>query len=188
MAKTSFLLTIVYLCGMKPKSNKIQIASFDDTTVVGINTTLVDYKLAWGINNGLALDLARYDDLVFEGAPFSFFYYTAGENYNVYNLVSLVSKEKVLFPFKPRLDYLFLIQNTLTAERQINIMRGLREIEGVVHAFVLEKDRNLRQVLETIADCEQQMVTKKKKQNDINAVREKMRQQEAEFVALRAQF
>ena len=119
---------------MKPKSNKIQIASFDDTTVVGINTTLVDYKLAWGINNKLALDLARYDDLVFEGAPFSFFYYTAGENYNVYNLVSLVCKEKVLFPFKPRLDYLFLIQNTLTAERQINIMRGLREIEGVVAA------------------------------------------------------
>ena len=162
---------------MKPKSNKIQIASFDDTTVVGINTTLVDYKLAWGINNKLALDLARYDDLVFEGAPFSFFY----------NLVSLVCKEKVLFPFKPRLDYLFLIQNTLTAERQINIMRSLREIEGVVHAFVLEKDKNLRQVLETIADCEQQMVTKKKKQNDLNAVREKMRRQEAELAALRAQ-
>ena len=172
---------------MKPKSNKIKIASFDDTTVVGINTTLVDYKLAWGINNKLALDLARYDDLVFEGVPFSFFYYTAGENYNVYNLVSLVCKEKVLFPFKPRLDYLFLIQNTLTAERQINIMRGLREIEGVVHAFVLEKDKNLRMVLETIADCEQQMVTKKKKQNDLNAVKEKMRQQEAELAALRAQ-
>ena len=93
----------------------------------------------------------------------------------------------MLFPFKPRLDYLFLIQNTLTAERQINIMRGLREIEGVVHAFVLEKDKNLRMVLETIADCEQQMVTKKKKQNDLNAVKEKMRQQEAELAALRAQ-
>ena len=172
---------------MKPKSNKIQIASFDDTTVVGINSTLVDYKLAWGINNKLSLDLARYDDLVFEGAPFSFFYYTAGENYNVYNLVSLVCKDKVLFPFKPRLDYLFLIQNTLSAERQINIMRSLREIDGIVHAFVLEKDKNLRQVLETIADCEQQMVNKKKQQNDINAVRDKMRKQEAELAALRAQ-
>ncbi len=172
---------------MKPKSNKIQIASFDDTTVVGINSALVDYKLAWSINNKLSLDLARYDDLVFEGAPFAFFYYTAGENYNVYNLVSLVYKEKVLFPFKPRLDYLFLIQNTLSPERQIHIMRSLREIEGVVHAFVLEKDKNLRQVLETIAGCEQQMMDKKKKQNDINAVREKLRQQEAEQAALRAQ-
>jgi hypothetical protein len=31
------------------------------------------------------------------------------------------------------------------------------------------------------------MVTKKKKQNDLNAVKEKMRQQEAELAALRAQ-
>ena len=172
---------------MKPKSNKIQIASFDDTTVVGINSTLVDYKLAWGINDKLSLDLARYDDLVFEGAPFSFFYYTAGENYNVYNLVSLVSKDRVLYPFSPRLDYLFLIQNTLSVEKQINIMRGLREVEGIVHAFVLEKDKNLRQVLETIAGCEQQMMDKKKKQNDIHAVREQMREQEEQMAALREQ-
>lgn len=172
---------------MKPKSNKIQIASFDDTTVVGINSTLVDYKLAWGINDKLSLDLARYDDLVFEGAPFSFFYYTAGENYNVYNLVSLVSKDRVLYPFSPRLDYLFLIQNTLSVEKQINIMRGLREVEGIVHAFVLEKDKNLRQVLETIAGCEQQMMDKKKKQNDIHAVKEQMREQEEQMAALREQ-
>ena len=92
-----------------------------------------------------------------------------------------------MYPFNPRLDYLFLIQNTLSAERQTNIMRGLREIEGIGHAFVLEKDRVLRQVLETIADCEQQMINKKKKQNDINAVREKMRELEAQQAALRAQ-
>ena len=172
---------------MKSKSNKIQIASFDDTTVVGINSAMVDYKLAWSINNKLSLDLIRYDDLIFEGMPFSFFYYTAGENYNVYNLVSLVCKDKVLYPFNPRLDYLFLIQNSLSAERQISIMRDLREIEGIGHAFVLEKDKALRQVLETIADCEQQMINKKKKQNDINAVRKQLREQEAQMAALRAQ-
>ncbi len=172
---------------MKPKNNKIQTASFDDTIVVGINSALVGYKLAWNINRKLSLDLTRYDDLVFEGVPFAFFYYTAGENYNVYNLVSLLSKDKVLFPFKPRLDYLFLIQNALSAERQINIMRSLREIEGVVHAFVLEKDKNLRQVLEAIADCERKATEKKKKQNDIKAVREKIREHEARLAALRAQ-
>lgn len=172
---------------MKPKSNKLQIASFDDTTVVGINSVLVDYKLAWSINNKLALDLVRYDDLVFEGAPFSFFYYTAGENYNVYNLVSLVCKDKVLYPFSPRLDYLLLIQNSITPERQISIMRSLREVDGIGHAFVLEKDRNLRMVLETIADCEQQMIDKKKRLNDIHAVRQRMHEEEAQLAALREQ-
>ncbi|MCR5658314.1 MAG: IPExxxVDY family protein [Bacteroidales bacterium] len=170
---------------MNSRDKKIQIASFEDTTVIGINSSLTDYKLAWSINKQLSIDLVRYDDLVFEGAQFSFFYYTAGENYNVYNLVSLVCKEKVLFPFKPRLDYLFLIQNTLSAERQINIMRSLREIEGIVHAFVLEKDKNLRQVLETIAECEQQMMDKKKKLNDIYAVRKKMKEEEEKLAALR---
>jgi len=172
---------------MKPKSNKLQIASFDDTTVVGINSVLVDYKLAWSLNNKLALDLVRYDDLVFEGAPFSFFYYTAGENYNVYNLVSLVCKDKVLYPFSPRLDYLLLIQNSITPERQISIMRSLREVDGIGHAFILEKDKNLRMVLETIADCEQQMIDKKKRLNDIHAVRQRMREEEAQLAALREQ-
>lgn len=175
----------MYLCAMNPRDKKIQIASFDDTTVVGINTALVDYKLAWSLNNTLSLDLVRYDDLLFEGVPFSFFYYNVGENYNVYNLVSLVSKEKVLYPFKPRLDYLFLIQGGISAERQISIMRGLRGIEGVIHAFVLEKDRNLRQVLETIAGCEQQMIDRKRKQNDIKEVRKRIKEQEARLDALR---
>ena len=176
----------MYLCGMNPKDKKIQIASFDDTTVVGINTALADYKLAWNLNNTLSLDLVKYDDLIFEGAPFSFFYYNVGENYNVYNLVSLVFKDKVLYSFKPRLDYLFLIQGDLSAERQINIMKSIRGIEGIVHAFVLEKDKNLRQVLENIAGCEQQMINKAKKRNDINEVRKQLKEQQAQFEALRA--
>lgn len=161
---------------MNPRDRKIQIASFDDTTVVGINSALADYKLAWNINNKLALNLVRYDDLVFEGVPYSFYYYTPGENYNIYNLVSLVNKEKMLYSFKPRIDFLFLIQNSIHPERQLRIMRGIREIEGIGHAFILEKDKALRQVLETIASCEQQMMDKKKQLNDINAIRRRMRE------------
>ena len=170
---------------MKPKSNKLQIPSFDDTTVVGINSSLPDYKLAFTVNNALAIDLARHDDLLFEGIPYAFFYYTAGENYNVYNLVGLTSRERVLYPFKPRLDYLFLIQNTLSPERQMAIMRSLRRAEGIVHAFVLEKDKNLRIVLETIAGCEQQMIDKQKKNNVRDEVRKRILEQQALFEALR---
>ncbi len=173
---------------MNPKDRKIKIASFEGTTVIGINSSMVDYKLAWNINKKLSLDLIKYDDLIFEGAPFSFFYYTAGENYNVYNLVSLVCKDRVLYPFSPRLDYLLLIQNTLSPDRQIAIMRSLREIDGIGHAFLLEKDKNLRMVLETIADCEQQMINKKKKLNDINEIRKQLREKEAQEVELRSAY
>ncbi len=67
------------------------------------------------------------------------------------------------------------------------IMRSLRQAEGIVHAFIMEKDKNLRFVLEAIADCEQQMINKKKKQTDINMVRQQMREQEKEITQLRAQ-
>ena len=170
---------------MNPRDKKIQIASFDDTTVIGINSSLPDYKLAWSINKQLSIDLVRYDDLEFEGGEFSFFYYTAGENYNVYNLVSLVRKDKVLYSFNPRLDYLFLIQNSLTAERRLNLIQSIRAAEGVVHAFLLEKDKVMRQVLETIGDCEQKMIDKKKKLNNLNEVRKQMREQEALQAQLR---
>lgn len=170
---------------MNPRDKKIQIASFDDTTVIGINSSLPDYKLAWSINKQLSIDLVRYDDLEFEGGEFSFFYYTAGENYNVYNLVSLVRKDKVLYSFKPRLDYLFLIQNSLTAERRLNLIQSIRAAEGVVHAFLLEKDKVMRQVLETIGDCEQKMIDKKKKLNNLNDVRKQMREQEVLQTQLR---
>lgn len=170
---------------MNPRDKKIKIASFDDTTVIGINSGLPDYKLAWIINKQLSIDLVRYDDLEFEGTEFSFFYYTAGENYNVYNLVSLVRKDKVLYSFNPRLDYLFLIQNSLTAERRLNLIQSIRAAEGIVHAFLLEKDKVMRQVLETIGDCEQKMIDKKKKLNNLNEVRKQMREQEALQAQLR---
>ena len=168
---------------MNSNDKKIQIASFDDTTVVGINSVLPDHKLAWSINQQLTLDLVRYDDLVFEGIPFAFFYYTPGENYNVYNLVGLVNKEKVFYPFKPRLDYLLLIQHAISPERQVNIMRSLRAIDGIGHAFLLEKNRNLQYVLETIAACEQQMIDKKKKQNDLNEIRKHLKLEETQRAA-----
>ena len=166
---------------MNPKirENTIQIASFDDTTVIGINSALPDYKLAWSLNHQLSLDLVRYDDLEFEGAAYSFYYYTAGENCNVYNLVSLVRKNKVLFSFKPRIDYLFLVQNSITAEHRLNLIQSIRAIDGIGHAFLLEKDNAMRQVLETIGDCEQKMIDKKKKLNNVNEVRKMMREQQA---------
>ena len=43
----------------------------------------------------------------------------------------------------------------------------------------------MRQVLETIGDCEQKMIDKKKKLNNLNEVRKQMREQEALQAQLR---
>ena len=41
--------------------------SFDDTCVIGINSGLPDYKLAWLINNKLPIHLERQDDIIKNG-------------------------------------------------------------------------------------------------------------------------
>ena len=162
---------------MNPKDkNKIRVASFEDTFAVGINSALPDYKLAWFINKKLVIDFSREEDLYDNGVPFAFFYYTAGENCLVYNLVSIQSQNKSLLNFIPRLDYLLVIRNGALPERIDDIVKSIREIEGVGHAFLLDvnKGKAINQALELIELQEIYLLEKTKKQNSLEHVRQEV--------------
>lgn len=162
---------------MNPKDkNKIRVASFEDTFAIGINSGLPDYKLAWFINKKLVIDFTREEDLYDNGVPFAFFYYTAGENCLVYNLVSIQSQNKALLDFTPRLDYLLVIRNGAFPERIDNIVKSLREIEGVGHAFLLDvnKGKSIKQALELIELQEIYLLETLKKQNSLEFVRQEV--------------
>lgn len=162
---------------MNPKTkNKIRVASFEDTFAIGINCGLPDYKLAWFVNRKLGIDFTREEDLYDSGIPFSFFYYTGGENCQVYNLVSIQSQNKALLDFNPRLDYLLVIRNGVLPEKIDFIIKNLREIEGIVHAFLLDvnKGKALKQALELIELQEIYLLEKIKKQNSLEYVRQEV--------------
>jgi hypothetical protein len=156
--------------------NKIRVASFEDTFAIGINCGLPDYKLAWFVNRKLGIDFTREEDLYDSGIPFSFFYYTGGENCQVYNLVSIQSQNKALLDFNPRLDYLLVIRNGVLPEKIDFIIKNLREIEGIVHAFLLDinKGKALKQALELIELQEIYLLEKIKKQNSLEYVRQEV--------------
>lgn len=175
-----------YLCGMvSKKKNNIRLASFDDTKVVGINSGLVDYKLAWNINRKLSIDLARQDDLMLEDAIYSFFYYTAGENSSVFNLVSTRFYDKVLLDYSPRIDYLLIIRNETSKERLDAILQGLREVEGMGHAFYLDihKGNELKHVLEMLELHEVLLSEKSKRINTVEYIKEDVLKK-AEFLGI----
>jgi len=134
------------------EKNKVRAASFDDTYAIGINSGLVDYKLAWHISRKLSIDFSRQDDISADGVTYSFYYYTAGENCLVYNLVSVKCQDKTLLNFSPRLDYLLVIRNCIVPQRIEAIAKSLCEIEGVGHAFQLDVNRgqSVKQALEII--------------------------------------
>ena len=46
------------------KKNKLLIAPFDDIHIIGVNSTLVDYKLAYYLNEKLNFNFVRLNDIL----------------------------------------------------------------------------------------------------------------------------
>jgi hypothetical protein len=126
------------------KKNKLLVAApFDDIHIIGINATLVDYKLAYYLNECLNFNFVRLKDILLdESHPYAFFYYNAGENRNAYNLVSLKYKDHLCVKLNPHIDYLLIIRNPVSTERLAQIVKTLREIKDVAYAYTMELSRN----------------------------------------------
>ena len=124
------------------KKTKLIISPFDDIHIIGINSALMDYKLAYHLNVTLNFSFMRLKDIVLDDVlPYAFFYYNAGENRNAYNLVSLKHKDHFCLKIKPQIDYLFIIRNHITEDRLAQIIKRIRDVKDVVHAYVMDLSR-----------------------------------------------
>lgn len=121
------------------KKNKLVIAPFDDIHLIGINTTLVDYKLAYYFNEMLRFNFVRLKEILLDDIlPYAFFYYNAGENRNAYNLVALKSGNHLCLKLNPHIDFLLIIRNHLTDERLAQLVKLVRGIKDVTYAYSLD--------------------------------------------------
>lgn len=127
---------------MAVKKNKLKVAPFDDIHIIGINSTLIDYKLAYYLNEKQNFNFVRLDDILLdEQLPYAFFYFNAGENRNAYNLVSLRHKDHLCIKLNPHIDYLLVVRNHITPDRLALLVRNLREIKEVTYAYTMELSR-----------------------------------------------
>lgn len=124
------------------KKNKLIISPFDDIHIIGINSALMDYKLAYYLNETLNFSFLRLKEIELDNVlPYAFFYFNAGENRNAYNLVSLKHKDHLCLRLNPQIDYLFIIRNHITEERLAQITKSIRDVKDVVHAYVMDLSR-----------------------------------------------
>ncbi len=148
---------------MAPK-NTLQPAPFDDIHIIGINTTLIDYKMAWYLNDTLKMNFVRYDDIKLDddGTEYSFFYYDAGENRNTYNLIALTRNHKMWIKLNPRTDYLLIVRNPITDTRLTEIVKSITSINNVTLAFVIDinKNKDINNILATIELHEGEILAK----------------------------
>lgn len=127
---------------MAVKKNRLKVAPFDDIHIIGINSSLIDYKLAYYLNEKQNFNLVRLNDVLLdETYPYAFFYFNAGENRNVYNLVSLRHKDHLCIKLNPHIDYLLIVRNHITPERIAQLVKNLREIKNVNYAYTMELSR-----------------------------------------------
>ena len=121
------------------KKTKLSITPFDDIHIIGINTTLIDYKLAYYFNENLHFNFIRLKEIQLDNIlPYAFFYYNAGENRNAYNLVSLRSKDHLCVKLNPHIDYLLVIRNHITPERLDQAVKQIRTFKDVTYAYSLD--------------------------------------------------
>ena len=160
--------------------NDIVLVSFNDTDVIGINSSLVDYKLAWCLNNVLSLDFTRRDDFVYEKGVYPLYHCHLYENAPIYDLLSLNCGDKVLHNFKPRIDYLFLIRNEQYKERVDIILQKIKGMEGVSFAFPMDSHKGkMETILYDIEQHEVDMLTKERERNTVEYAREQIRKRNA---------
>lgn len=123
---------------------KLDVEPLDDVKIIGINTSMMDYQLAWNLNKTLKLNFVKYESIGIKGKGFfSFYYYDKGENYNVFNLISLFSNEgKEWVSFKPRTDYFFLVRKDIDREIVVQMINKIKSIPKVNHAYIVDIDAN----------------------------------------------
>lgn len=144
------------------KKNKLSIEPFDDIHIIGVNAALADYKLAHYFNTELKFDFIRLDEIQLDGEhPYAFFYYNAGENRNVYNLVSLKFQGVPCVKLKPQMDFLLIVRNHITDERLDLLIKKIRSLKQVTYAYDMDLSKTpaLDVLLERIEMHESKLIS-----------------------------
>lgn len=154
---------------MVKRKNKLIVEPFDDIIVIGINTGMIDYQLAWNLNKVLKIELSKYRGISFDNEGFfSYYLYDAGENANTFSLVSLVSTTgKNWVSFKPKTDYLFIIRNYIKESDLQQLLANIKAISNVFHAYIIDTSCNnkIDIILEDIEFHEIELANEENKKN-----------------------
>lgn len=125
------------------KKTKFVVEPFDDIRIIGINTGMFDYQLAWNLNKAIKLNLVKYKDITSDGENFfSFYLYDAGENSNTFNLVALSNENTKWVSFSPQTDYLLIIRNYIKDSDFQSLLTNIKAIPKVVYAYTVDLTKN----------------------------------------------
>lgn len=114
-----------------------------DFQLIGVCSSHSDYRLTWGINGSLGIQLTKSDDYsVIEKKDgehlHSFYEYYDEEAHVEYYLIKNLSNNfQRLVPEKDQVDYFLIIKNNFVLDIN-DILARLKDIESILTAFIFD--------------------------------------------------
>lgn len=121
---------------------KLDLEPDPEVSIFGISSHVNDYRLCWSLNRTLGLHFRRCENDIVEmeagiQKEFAVFVHHDHELEARYLLVSNHGTDGILITEQRQADY-FLVADNILAERNPEMLQGLRDTEFVLTAYTLD--------------------------------------------------
>jgi len=130
----------------KQKRHLLSLETSVDFELVGICSHHSDYRLAWGLNQTLRLQLAKSDELfsitnkkgqIVSGHSYHFWF--DEENLTEFYLIRNKCEGKFLIPEKSQIDYFLFIRENVLLELD-DLLEEIKTINSVMAAYIFDPE------------------------------------------------
>lgn len=151
-----------------PKKHTLYIEEEHEFTVVGISTTLKEYKLCFHLNKNLNIDLKKIEDFCFGKTKdnklyFPLFYFNKVSSLPKISLVKNKIADSILFPVFRQVDYIMILHKVLTYNELNDYLQGIKSIQNVITAFPM-KTENIKNFKFFLSDLEIHLLESEEKE------------------------
>jgi len=132
------------IAAKKKPVKKLQVGEEINFRLIGISSHENDYRLVWAINNQLAVNFVREQNLVVSrpkinaDLEFSRFIYSDEDKILMYYLISNRCPDGFLLPEMTKIDYFLQITGELDAKYLERILKAYRKVDIISAIFEID--------------------------------------------------
>jgi hypothetical protein len=130
----------------KQKRHLLSLETSVDFELIGICSHHSDYRLAWGLNQTLKLQLAKSDELFAitnkKGqivSEHAYYFWYDEENQVEFYLIRNKSEGKFLIPERSQIDYFLFVRDNILLELE-DLLEEIKQINSVMAAYLFEPE------------------------------------------------
>ncbi|OPZ99294.1 MAG: hypothetical protein BWY70_01007 [Bacteroidetes bacterium ADurb.Bin408] len=113
-------------------------------SIIGINSTMPDYKLIWNLNNSLKLNFVKEEDFVFETlrtkekCAFSYYCYNDCENFKTYYFLSNNAQNRYIIDEYKNMNFLLMVKGNNQVPFINDVIVQVKNIKNVLLTLPLD--------------------------------------------------